>query len=574
MSTVLEKPVLLDETGQEIVDKLDEIKSAISSGGEYIPLAIRVTTPPTKTSYYAGDALDLSGIVVSLVGSNGSLIDVTAACTFSPANGSALNTSDTNISITYHYEKDNVDFTASQVITVNAVVATSIAVTTPPTKTNYLIGETLDLTGIHVTATFNNGTTEDVTAACTFSPANGTTLSNDSINTISITYLTLSTSQSISVSYPIYGAEWDGTASTIWARTDAAADFVDPIAQMSDGIGGWTSGSSPFDNISPWSEMVRIEDPAGGTLVKIPKFYYKWTRNGSKLKLQISPTAIDGFYTSPAHADREDGQGERDYVYIGAYRCAQSTYKSTTGVAPASNQARDSFRTSIHTLGNEYYQSDFALFWTIRMLYLVEFANWNSQDCIGMGCSTFATSFSIINNGITDSMPYHTGTTGSTRSQGGYTKYRNIENLYSNGLEFIDGIYCPATSTKTTNEVWAINNPNQYGEPSFGGTGVLLGTKVSTPNENNVVTTWTEPSQPGYEYALIGATTESSTQDDVYDTYSCDNYYVSTNISSAKVFLTGGITILKAYGLFYIELATNARETYKLARLQKLPANI
>ena len=257
MSTVLEKAVLLDETGQLIVDKLDDIKEAIGNSGEYIPLAIRVTTPPTKVSYYDGDALDLFGIVVSLVGSNGSLIDVTSACTFSPANGATLSTSDTSVAITYHYAPDNVDFTTSQEITVAGVAPVSIAVTTPPTKTEYIVGDTLDLTGIAVTATYNNGTTSDVTASCTYSPANGATLSSADVDTVNISYTdsgtTLTTTQTISVTYPIYGAEWDGTADPTWSRTDLARDFVDPVPECIKGSETLAAGSSPFDNIMPWS---------------------------------------------------------------------------------------------------------------------------------------------------------------------------------------------------------------------------------------------------------------------------------------------------------------------------------
>lgn len=62
----------------------------------------------------------------------------------------------------------------------------SIAVTTPPTKTEYQVGDTtLDTTGAVVTATYADGSTEDVTDQCQFSPLDATTTGT---KTITVTY--------------------------------------------------------------------------------------------------------------------------------------------------------------------------------------------------------------------------------------------------------------------------------------------------------------------------------------------------------------------------------------------------
>lgn len=53
---------------------------------------------------------------------------------------------------------------------------TGISVSAPPTKTKYTAGQALDLTGIRVTATYSDNTTEDITSQCTFTPAAGTVL--------------------------------------------------------------------------------------------------------------------------------------------------------------------------------------------------------------------------------------------------------------------------------------------------------------------------------------------------------------------------------------------------------------
>lgn len=76
---------------------------------------------------------------------------------------------------------------ATATITVNpALILSSIAITTEPTKTTYSEGETFDPTGMVVTATYNDNSTEDVTSSCTFSPATELTTSDTEI-TVSYT---------------------------------------------------------------------------------------------------------------------------------------------------------------------------------------------------------------------------------------------------------------------------------------------------------------------------------------------------------------------------------------------------
>ena len=77
-----------------------------------------------------------------------------------------------------------------------------IEVTTSPTTVEYTEGDSLDLTGLIVTATFSDGTTEDVTSQCIMSPADGTVLATtDTSVNISYTYkgVTRSTAQIIVV---------------------------------------------------------------------------------------------------------------------------------------------------------------------------------------------------------------------------------------------------------------------------------------------------------------------------------------------------------------------------------------
>jgi len=143
---------------------------------------VSVKTPPSKVTYYAGDALDLSGLVVTLTKSNSTTEDVALAnfaakgITTSPTNGAALNTSNTAVTISVNGK------TTTQPITVNAVTVTGVSVKTAPTKVTYNDGEALNLSGLVVTLTKSNATTEDVALAnfaakgITTLPVNGATL--------------------------------------------------------------------------------------------------------------------------------------------------------------------------------------------------------------------------------------------------------------------------------------------------------------------------------------------------------------------------------------------------------------
>ena len=351
--------------------------------------------------------------------------------------------------------------------------------------------------------------------------------------------------------YPIYGAEWAGTSDPSWTRTDAAATFSDPNPYYA-GMSG--TPSSPFDNISPWKDMVISEDSEAGILVSIPKFYYKWTRTGDKMKLQISMHQYDGFFVSPFHMDRGDGKGERDIAYGGRFHCA-SDYKSKAGVKPKASATRATFRSGIHNLGSTIWQGDLALFWTLRMLYLVEFAHWNSQEKIGYGCGNGS---SAGNMGYTNSMPYHTGTTQSSRTTYGLgTQYRYFEGLWDNVYDFVDGVYGSGTN------LYCIKNPANFSDSS-GGVNVLSRNTIDAE-----ISAWTQSSVTGYEYVVYPSAGVSNSN---YDTYVCDQGYVKT--TGTTTVATGNHWDRRQLaGLFHIYSGIGVSETYAHygSRLMKLP---
>lgn len=350
--------------------------------------------------------------------------------------------------------------------------------------------------------------------------------------------------------YPIYGAEWAGTSDPSWTRTDAASSFSDPNPYYA-GMSG--TPSSPFDNISPWKDLVVSEDSEAGTLVSIPKFYFKWTRTGDKMKLQISMHQYDGFLCSPAHADRGDGKGERDIAYVARYKCA-SDYKSKTGVLPKENETRVAFRNGIHNLGTTVWQNDFAIRWTVLMLYLVEYAHWNSQAKIGGGCSS---SGSRMNMGYTDNMPYHTGTTATSISATVYggTQYRHIEGWWDNIWEWCDGIYFSGT------DVFCIKNPANFAD-NTGGTNV--GTRG---NASTFITTWSNPSVSGFEYALYPTNNSGGSE----STYVCDMCNYNSTANAIRMGGDNGTGITRGAFAFFGDSTASSPYNYIGSRLMKLP---
>ena len=430
--------------------------------------------------------------------------------------------------------------------TVTATLGTGAA--TETVQAEYCRTKTLTLAYYTLTVTVKAGST--VTAQCGDKTVSGTVPESGSIKlylpiagtwTVTATLGDETTEGSVEVSeyrdYPlelayvhIYGASWDGTSTTRWSRTDEAAEFTDPVPY----VAGASSYGSPFDNLQPWAGMVRSER-TGGTMVAIPKFWYKLTQNGRGMTVQIADRAVEGYSVSPAHMDRGDGHGERDVVYVGRYH-STGDYKSVTGQDTRGNVTRSGCRSGIHALGATIWQYDFAMMFTIWLLYLVEFADWNSQAKIGYGCGSVSTTLSV---GYTDSMPYHTGTTKSKRTTYGLgTQYRNIEGLWDNSFDWCDGCYY------NSNGLNIILNPANFSDSS-GGTAVGVPSS-GYPSAFAVKTTG------GFPLFIPTAASGSS------ETYSCDSWNFSS--SNPCLYVGGNYSQNANYGMFYVNY--NAASNY------------
>ena len=341
----------------------------------------------------------------------------------------------------------------------------------------------------------------------------------------------------------IYGAEWDGTATTKLTRTDAAALFTDPVPAVGTG-----AGSSPFDNIMPWSGMVRVTQD-GNELVAIPKYWLKVSH--APFKVQISNTPVDGFQVSPAHRDREDGHGERDVVYIGRYEC-NSSYKSVSKQAPKVSTNIATFRTGIHNLGAEYWQADYALQLTWWFLYIVEFADWDGQTAIGQGVNN-----RVANTGDTDSMNYHTGRTAGTDSNLAI-QYRGIENLWGSISEWRDGIVFSTASICT------YNNPANFSNSYSGAGGTVRSNR--RPTSSGFIKAWGHDSNdPSFIFLSDVVADNTSYVPDCY-------FYYGPSIRAARFGgepFSSNAEVLGPFGIR--DCPINDASKYNGSRIMKLP---
>lgn len=242
-------------------------------------------------------------------------------------------------------------------------------------------------------------------------------------------------SSSVNRSKAIYGVTWDGQ-SRFLTRTDDASSFGSVSPYLSAG-----TGSSPFDSISPWSDMTICKLPKLGVMVYIPKFYYQLTQNidNSGISLRISMTKHEGFEVSPAHCDRDDGVGERDYVLVSRYLLsAPNNSVLSTPLSAAWAGKLSNAHDLLQEVDPDLYVMDYWTLFTIQLLYLVELAEWSSQTAIGYGGNDSTTTRTP---GTTNSVYC----TGSSFSQRDYytvgTQYRNIESLWDNTYSWISGAF-------------------------------------------------------------------------------------------------------------------------------------
>ena len=269
----------------------------------------------------------------------------------------------------------------------------------------------------------------------------------------------------------LFGVSWDSSnPSTALTRLTKANDpnklvTVDITTEPVPAV-GTGSGSSPFDSYMPWMGMEectlnnatgKVSSKKGDpgfkrtsidrpVMVKIPEFYYKIERVGSIFRYYIADGPVDGLSLHPGSGDNYLARYEAGEASSGTLGFILASYSGTT---PSVSKTRSTFRDYARNMASGFQLRDIAAWCAYDLLYLVEYADWDSQKKIGPG---------IVNDtvahktGETDAMVYHTGRANSGDNSA--VQYRGIENPWGNVWEWVDGInfnnYAPVICTDPT----------------------------------------------------------------------------------------------------------------------------
>ncbi len=177
------------------------------------------------------------------------------------------------------------------------------------------------------------------------------------------------------------------SAPTGWERMDSAVGLVANATKNG------TSARNDFDNIYPWSEIIsynfntstnsitayygdsnfKFDGSNGEVLTKIPKFYYRRYQQDGYEYISISGKHHPGYSVS-----QEFSVGRYNSSYDG------TKLHSVSGAFPEVKRTITSFRTLSQAVGTNFGQMDYHYF-LLQMLYLVEYADYDSQSKLGSG---------------------------------------------------------------------------------------------------------------------------------------------------------------------------------------------
>lgn len=224
-----------------------------------------------------------------------------------------------------------------------------------------------------------------------------------------------------------YAVIWDYRQSgTKLQRAGLAGGFEDP--RPAEGLSA--EGFSPFDDIEPWKGMHRqmflyAKEEGHDAMVWIPEFWYfaYKDKNSKQWIWAVSPTQQEGFSKHP-------GSGR----YVGRYHTSEKEggLYSQEGEVPLTRTSWNEFSARSAEKRKGWGMMDIATWSAIQLLYLVEYADFNSRACLGSGYKNDNWEPGAV--GGTKGAMYHT-----VKRSGESNQYRWIEDPFSNVFDWIDG---------------------------------------------------------------------------------------------------------------------------------------
>lgn len=241
--------------------------STDNRGALYCNFGINLMSPPDKTEYAAGEDFDKTGMQFVVIFDDGTVKDVTDLVTI--VDGKDLKVGQTKVGITY--AEGGKTFSADVPITVKKQLS-GIAVTTPPTKTQYLSGDNFDPTGLELIVTYEDGSTKTITGGFTV----GTDGKNLTVgqNSVTVSYeengKTVSTKVTVTVLNPnptlAAGDTWYSQGgTTIEKASITEIEFKDSYTPASTPTASWDASAAKDGSVMAYVEGTKLTLAGNGT---------------------------------------------------------------------------------------------------------------------------------------------------------------------------------------------------------------------------------------------------------------------------------------------------------------------
>lgn len=173
------------QTSIEVIYEGKSVSQAITVQKNNV-VELKIKTPPTKTEYKEGQHFDKTGMVVEATYKDGTTKVITD---YTIENGNNLKANQTQVTISYEGK------TIQQSITTIPNPLMEIKITKAPNKIKYVVGQDFDKTGMVVTGTYQDSTTQEI---LDYTIENGTNLTKEQTS-VTIKYEEKTITQSIVV---------------------------------------------------------------------------------------------------------------------------------------------------------------------------------------------------------------------------------------------------------------------------------------------------------------------------------------------------------------------------------------